>query len=199
SAARSSAARSGAAAGVTTGLAPESLGAVPGQPGGAQTGTSADADPAGTHSLEVIDDYAHHPTEIRLTLAAARSRARDRALWAVLQPHTYSRFAAMLDGFADAFADADRVYVTDVYAAREHDDLGRHPSDLVTRLRRPAFAVHVPWPELTGRLAADVRAALADTGGDAPTRGILLLTLGAGTITTVGPRLLATLGAGPAG
>ncbi len=185
--------------GVATGPAPEAPAAVPGQPGGAQTGTSADVDPAGTHSLEVIDDYAHHPTEIRLTLAAARSRARGRAVWAVLQPHTYSRFAAMLDGFADAFADADRVYVTDVYAAREHDDLGCHPSDLVTRLRRPAFAVHVPWPELTGRLAADVRAALTDPAGDAPTRGVLLLTLGAGTITTVGPRLLATLGAGPAG
>ncbi|MCK9893865.1 UDP-N-acetylmuramate--L-alanine ligase [Frankia sp. AgB32] len=172
---------------------------VPGQTVGASVGTSADTDPSGAHSLEVIDDYAHHPTEIRLTLAAARFRARGREVWAVLQPHTYSRFAAMLDGFADAFADADRVYVTDVYAAREHDDLGRHPSDLVTRLRRPAFAVHVPWPELTDRLAADVRAALADAPHDAPTQGVLLLTLGAGTITTVGPRLLATLGAGSAG
>jgi UDP-N-acetylmuramate--alanine ligase len=150
-------------------------------------------DPGGTHSLEIIDDYAHHPTEIRLTLAAARSRARDREVWAVLQPHTYSRFAAMLDGFATAFADADRVYVTDVYAARETDDLGRHPTDLVARLAGPAAADHVPWPELVDRLATDVRAALTDAGSAAPSHGVLLLTLGAGTITTVGPRLLAAL------
>jgi UDP-N-acetylmuramate--alanine ligase len=155
--------------------------------------TSARADPPGTHSLEVIDDYAHHPTEIRLTLAAARSRAHGRQVWAVLQPHTYSRFAAMLDGFATAFTDADRVYVTDIYAARETDDLGRHPSDLVSRLPGPTEAVYVPWPDLVDRLAGDVRDALADPVSGAPSHGVLLLTLGAGTITTVGPRLLAAL------
>ncbi|SNQ45652.1 UDP-N-acetylmuramate--L-alanine ligase [Frankia canadensis] len=156
--------------------------------------TTADADPAGVHSLEIIDDYAHHPTEIRLTLAAARSRARGREVWAVLQPHTYSRFAAMLDGFATAFTDADRVYVTDIYAARETDDLGRHPTDLVKRLSDPVTAAYVPWLALVDRLAADVRTALT---GPAPSHGVLLLTLGAGTITTVGPRLLAALEAPP--
>jgi UDP-N-acetylmuramate--alanine ligase len=157
------------------------------------------ADPVGGWSLEIIDDYAHHPTEIRLTLAAARSRARGRAVWAVLQPHTYSRFAALLDGFATAFADADRVYVTDIYAARETDDLGRHPTDLVERLAGPAAAGYVPWPELVDRLAADVRDALDGPVPAAPAGGILLLTLGAGTITTVGPRLLAALEEPPAG
>ncbi|WP_308205194.1 glutamate ligase domain-containing protein, partial [Frankia tisae] len=149
-------------------------------------------DPIGEWSLEIIDDYAHHPTEIRLTLAAARARAHGRAVWAVLQPHTYSRFAALLDGFATAFADADRVYVTDIYAARETDDLGRHPMDLVTRLAGPAAVGYVPWPELVDRLAADVRDAL-DSPVPAQAGGVLLLTLGAGTITTVGPRLLAAL------
>ncbi|CAJ60847.1 MULTISPECIES: UDP-N-acetylmuramate--L-alanine ligase [Frankia] len=153
---------------------------------------TAVADPVGEWSLEIIDDYAHHPTEIRLTLAAARARTHGRALWAVLQPHTYSRFAALLDGFATAFADADRVYVTDIYAARETDDLGRHPTDLVERLVGPAVVGYVPWPELVDRLAADVRDTLS---GPVPAQagGILLLTLGAGTITTVGPRLLAAL------
>ncbi|WP_255649544.1 UDP-N-acetylmuramate--L-alanine ligase [Frankia sp. ArI3] len=175
----------------------------------AQTGTpaarsqlrpaAAVADPVGGRSLEIIDDYAHHPTEIRLTLAAARSRARGRAVWAVLQPHTYSRFAALLDGFATAFADADRVYVTDIYAARETDDLGRHPTDLVERLAGPAAVGYVPWPELVDRLAADVRDALDGPVPAAPAGGILLLTLGAGTITTVGPRLLAALDEPPAG
>ncbi|ABD10794.1 UDP-N-acetylmuramate--L-alanine ligase [Frankia casuarinae] len=149
----------------------------------------------GPGSLEVIDDYAHHPTEVRLTLAAARSRARGRQIWTVLQPHTFSRFAALLDDFAAAFSDADRVYVTDIYAARETDDLGLHAVDLVKRVSEPAATYYVSWPELVERLATDVRVTLSDEAS----RGILLLTLGAGTITTVGPRLLAALGFSAAG
>ena len=133
-------------------------------------------------AVEVIDDYAHHPTEIRATLAAARQKAGGRQVWAVLQPHTYSRLAALLDDFADAFGDADRLYVTDIYAARERDDLGVHASDLAKRVRVPAATSYVPWPELAGRLAADL-----------PGQDVLLLTLGAGTITELGPRLLAAL------
>jgi UDP-N-acetylmuramate--alanine ligase len=67
----------------------------------------------------VVDDYAHHPTEIRATLAAARSRYPARRIWAVWQPHTYSRTETLFDDFAVAFADADEVIVTEVYAARE--------------------------------------------------------------------------------
>ncbi len=67
----------------------------------------------------VYDDYAHHPTEIRATLSAARLRFPGRAVWAVWQPHTYSRTRTLLDGFAAAFEDADRVIVTEIYAARE--------------------------------------------------------------------------------
>lgn len=67
----------------------------------------------------LVDDYAHHPTEIRTTLAAARSRYPQRRLWAVWQPHTYSRTRALLDDFAEAFGQADCVLVTEVYAARE--------------------------------------------------------------------------------
>ncbi len=70
----------------------------------------------------VIDDYGHHPTEIRSTLAAARSRYPARRIWAVWQPHTYSRTQALLDGFLHAFSDADRVTITEVYAARETND-----------------------------------------------------------------------------
>jgi UDP-N-acetylmuramate--alanine ligase len=69
--------------------------------------------------ITVIDDYAHHPTEIRATLAAARQRYPGRRLWAVWQPHTYSRTRTLLDGFLQAFDSADRVIVTEVYAARE--------------------------------------------------------------------------------
>jgi UDP-N-acetylmuramate--alanine ligase len=67
----------------------------------------------------VIDDYAHHPTEIRATLAAARSRYAGRRIWAVWQPHTYSRTQTLFDQFSNAFADADQVIVTEIYAARE--------------------------------------------------------------------------------
>jgi len=67
----------------------------------------------------VIDDYAHHPTEIKATLSAARARYPERELWVVWQPHTYSRTRTFLDEFTSAFRDADRVLVTDIYAARE--------------------------------------------------------------------------------
>ncbi|WP_232304000.1 Mur ligase domain-containing protein [Pseudofrankia sp. DC12] len=131
--------------------------------------------------VEIVDDYAHHPTEIRATLAAARQHAAGREVWAVLQPHTYSRLAALLDDFAVAFGDADRLYVTDIYAARERDDLGMHASDLAKRVRVPAETSYVSWAELTDRLAADL-----------PGHDVLLLTLGAGTITELGPHLLST-------
>jgi UDP-N-acetylmuramate--alanine ligase len=67
----------------------------------------------------VVDDYGHHPTEIRSTLAAARARYPKRRIWAVWQPHTYSRTQQLLPDFGMAFADADEVIVTKVYAARE--------------------------------------------------------------------------------
>ncbi|ADP80414.1 UDP-N-acetylmuramate/alanine ligase [Pseudofrankia inefficax] len=134
----------------------------------------------GTGAVEIVDDYAHHPTEIRATLAAARQQAAGRQVWAVLQPHTYSRLAALLADFAVAFGDADRLYVTDIYAARERDDLGVHACDLAKRVRVPAETSYVAWAELPDRLAADL-----------PGHDVLLLTLGAGTITELGPRLLA--------
>ncbi|HNT53784.1 MAG TPA: UDP-N-acetylmuramate--L-alanine ligase [Anaerolineaceae bacterium] len=71
--------------------------------------------------VTIINDYAHHPTEIRATLAAARSRYPTRRIWAVWQPHTYSRTRTLLDRFMTAFDDADEVLVTDIYAAREYD------------------------------------------------------------------------------
>jgi UDP-N-acetylmuramate--alanine ligase len=69
--------------------------------------------------VTVIDDYAHHPTEIQATLAAARSRYGNRRLIVVWQPHTYSRTIALLDAFRTAFQAANEVYVTEIYAARE--------------------------------------------------------------------------------
>ncbi len=139
--------------------------------------------------LEIVDDYAHHPTEIRVTLAAARQRAGSRRVWVAVQPHTFSRLAALMDDFAEAFTDADRVYVTDIYAAREHDTLGLHACDLAKKIFVPETTYYVPWAELADRLTTDLSVSLP-----AAPDGVLLLTLGAGTITDVGRWVLDALG-----
>lgn len=84
--------------------------------------------------VAVIDDYAHHPTEIRATLAAARQRYPGRRLWAVWQPHTYSRTRALLAEFAGSFGEADKVMVLDIYRSRERDTLGLTAADLVAAI-----------------------------------------------------------------
>ncbi len=71
------------------------------------------------NGVTVIDDYAHHPTEIRATLAGAKARYPGRRIWAVWQPHTYSRTQILFFEFSRAFADANEVLVTEIYAARE--------------------------------------------------------------------------------
>ncbi|HOH19265.1 MAG TPA: UDP-N-acetylmuramate--L-alanine ligase [Anaerolineaceae bacterium] len=71
------------------------------------------------NGIILISDYAHHPTEIRTTLAAARSRYPRNRIWAIWQPHTYSRTQSLMNEFAAAFTDADQVIVTAIYAARE--------------------------------------------------------------------------------
>jgi UDP-N-acetylmuramate--alanine ligase len=96
--------------------------------------------------VAVVDDYGHHPTEIEATLAAARSRFPDRPLWAVWQPHTYSRTRTLLERFASAFEGADHVLVTDIYAAREaapKDGFGGEQA---------AQALHHPDARFTARL-----------------------------------------------
>ena len=70
--------------------------------------------------VKIIDDYAHHPTEIKATLAAAKN-VRHNKLWLIFQPHTYTRTKALFDEFVDAFADTDVLILTDIYAAREKD------------------------------------------------------------------------------
>lgn len=72
-----------------------------------------------TQGITIINDYAHHPTEIRATLSAARCRYPDRSIWAVWQPHTYSRTQQLMEGFKDAFSEANHVIVTEIYGSRE--------------------------------------------------------------------------------
>ena len=70
--------------------------------------------------VKIIDDYAHHPTEIKATLSAAKN-VKHNKLWLIFQPHTYTRTKALFDDFVDAFGDADALILTDIYAAREQD------------------------------------------------------------------------------
>jgi len=88
--------------------------------------------------VTVIDDYAHHPTEIQATLAAARQRFGDRRIWAVWQPHTFSRTRLLMPEFAASFSDADRVVVLDIYRSRETDALGLESAGIATGFSHPA-------------------------------------------------------------
>jgi UDP-N-acetylmuramate--alanine ligase len=88
------------------------------------------------NGVTIVDDYGHHPTEIKSTLAGARLRYPGQPIWAVLQPHTYSRTKTLLDQFAAAFEDADHVIVTAIYASRERDTLGISNRDVVAAMLR---------------------------------------------------------------
>jgi UDP-N-acetylmuramate--alanine ligase len=77
---------------------------------------------ADTAGVIVYDDYGHHPTEVRAALAAARQKVGDRRLWAVFEPHMYSRTALFINEFARAFTDADEVVVADIFASRDTDE-----------------------------------------------------------------------------
>jgi UDP-N-acetylmuramate--alanine ligase len=134
--------------------------------------------------VTIIDDYAHHPSEVRATLAAARQTFPGRRLVAVFQPHLYSRTALLGDALGRELAQADAVIVAPVYAAREAP-LPGVTAEIVARSARAAGA----RPELvTDRTALTDRVALAARAGD------VVLTLGAGDVTRVGPELLRALG-----
>jgi UDP-N-acetylmuramate--alanine ligase len=87
--------------------------------------------------VTIIDDYAHHPTEIRATLAAARMRYPGREIWAVWQPHTYSRTIALMDDFASALKQADHIIVTEVFASREAPRTDFSSTQVVRKIDHP--------------------------------------------------------------
>ncbi|SHH43002.1 UDP-N-acetylmuramate--L-alanine ligase [Caloranaerobacter azorensis DSM 13643] len=85
------------------------------------------------NGIKIIDDYAHHPTEIKATLNAAKKLPHNK-IWCVFQPHTYTRTKALLDEFSESFYDADNVIIADIYAAREKDTGLIHSKDLADLL-----------------------------------------------------------------
>jgi UDP-N-acetylmuramate--alanine ligase len=131
--------------------------------------------------VTVIDDYAHHPTQIRGVLEAARRRYPGRRLVAVWEPHTFSRVRALYDAFIEAFKEADRVVLLPIYAAREPDD---------GSLTSEALARAVAHPDVsTAPSLEDVVVHLATTSRS----GDVVLMLGAGNEYLAGERLLAEL------
>ena len=132
--------------------------------------------------VTVVDDYAHHPTEIRATLQAARERFSRRSLWAVWQPHTYSRTKALMADFVQAFGAADHVIVLPIYAAREIDTLGVSSADVVAAMQHPDARCAGSLDEALVWLGTEVRP------------GDVVLTLGAGDGYQVGEWLLEVLG-----
>ena len=87
------------------------------------------------NGVTIVDDYAHHPSEIKATLNAAKNRPH-KTLWVIFQPHTYTRTKAFLNDFAEALAIADKVILTDVYAAREKDEYGCNSTNLYEAMKK---------------------------------------------------------------
>lgn len=138
---------------------------------------------AGAASIQVFDDYAHHPTEVSATLAAARTvcdqHGSGRCI-VVFQPHLYSRTEAFAAEFGRALDAADEVFVLDVYGARERPLAGVSGATVAEHVSRPVHYV----PDFSA-VAAQVAAAAAP--------GDLIITMGAGDVTMLGPEIVAAL------
>jgi UDP-N-acetylmuramate--alanine ligase len=134
--------------------------------------------------VTVVDDYGHHPTEVMATLAGAR-RAFGRRVVVAFQPHRYTRTHDLMKEFATSFNDADVLFVTSVYAAGEERIPGATGEALAEAIRAHGHR-DVTYVDKRADLAAAVAPRLRE--------GDIVLTLGAGDITQVGPELLALLG-----
>ncbi|HKS92457.1 MAG TPA: UDP-N-acetylmuramate--L-alanine ligase, partial [Tepidiformaceae bacterium] len=128
--------------------------------------------------VTVMDSYAHHPTEARADIAAARTAFPGQKLIVVYQPHTYSRIAYLWDEWTTCFQGADELIVLETYAAREAPEAGRSASDLAAAIARPKARYARDFDE-AARLAVE----LARPGD-------VIFTMGAGDVVEVGPRIL---------
>ncbi len=134
------------------------------------------------HGITVIDDYAHHPTEIRSALKAAKGFKYNK-LWCIFQPHTFSRTKTFLKEFSEAFDDADKILILDIYPARETSDGTIHSKDLVSLIKERGKDV----------LYVENFEKAAEYLGARCTNGDMLITMGAGDVYLVGEQMLSTL------
>jgi len=133
--------------------------------------------------VSVVDDYGHHPTEIRATLAAAR-QCGFRKVHVIFQPHRYTRTKALMDEFGEAFRDADTLAILDIYAASEKPIEGVSGEALATHIRQTAGPDARYVPSFVD--AAEWVSTQAEEGD-------MVLTLGAGSISQLGPMILEKL------
>lgn len=131
------------------------------------------------NGVTIIDDYAHHPTEIKATLKSADAYPH-REIWCVFQPHTYSRTKALFAEFVDALAETDHVVLADIYPARETDTLGMSSSLLAEELKKKGCDVYYlpSFEEIQDFLKARCQ------------KGDVLITMGAGNVVNIGEALL---------
>ena len=130
--------------------------------------------------VTVVDDYGHHPTEIRATLAAARE-CGHRKIHVIFQPHRFSRTLDLLDEFSGAFTDADTVIVLPIYAASEDPIPGVTAENLAAKITGPRVDYLCDFPTAVAAAAAKAQP------------GDLILTLGAGSVSQLAPQILAAL------
>jgi len=131
------------------------------------------------NNITVVDDYAHHPTEIKATLQAAK-QFQHQKIWCVFQPHTYTRTRTLFNEFSEAFYDADNVIITDIYAAREKDTGIINPSELVDSINK--FSANAVYRN-DFRSIADLIAKEAHPGD-------IIFTMGAGDVFKLAPMIL---------
>jgi len=134
--------------------------------------------------ISVIDDYGHHPTEIKATLAAAK-QCSFRKIHVIFQPHRYTRTQELMDDFALAFKDADSVSVLDIYAASEKPIEGITGGAVAASIRNAA-------PSQNVRYASSFADAINAVTAQAE-EGDMILTLGAGSVSQLGPMILEKL------
>lgn len=127
----------------------------------------------------VYDDYGHHPTEIIATANSLKNKKYNKS-WVIFQPHTYSRTKNLLDEFAEALLSFDNIIVLDIYAARENNTYGITSEDLVTKINSlEQKAIYIPdFSDCVSYIKENVK------------ENDIVLTLGAGTVTEIGPMLI---------
>lgn len=130
---------------------------------------------------KIIDDYAHHPAEIRATLEAAQNYPH-RKIWCVFQPHTFTRTKALLNGFASSFDNADHVIITDIYAARESDTGEINSEALANKIKKHNSEADVYYMKDFDEISEYIY--------DNMEPGDIVLTMGAGNIYHVGQMIL---------
>lgn len=147
------------------------------------TGTHRRFDLLGETStgIRIVDDYAHHPTEIKATLAAVRNM-KHNTLWCLFQPHTYTRTMALLDDFATAFDEADKVVLAEIYAAREKNIHKISSKTLMNKIKEHDVNKDVYFFEDFEEIASFVY--------NNAQEGDLVITMGAGDIYKVGEMIL---------